>query len=525
MIKKESILRGSTITIAFNIISKALGFISTLLIAYYFGANYQTDVFYFSSSFIALVSAVIISQQTTVFMPLFINIRNTVSEIEAWKFANTLFSITLLISIFLGVLYFFFGSIILQKISHFNIEAIVETSNYIKYFAIIFFLMSIVEFMRAIIQSYSQFTLPAIAALANSVLMIVCVVFFGRSIGVESMVIAVMISYIAQATLMFIYLKSKIKYFKITINQSPHLSKFIKLGIPVFIGQLFGSLSMFFYDFTSSFFDGGTLTSLSYGQRIADIPNLMIITPLATVIVPAFSSLSSKNGGNLLEYYYKHNNFLWYIIIPISTLLIVLAFPIIKIFYLRGNFTLESAVIAKNSLTYYSVSLIGTSFVAINTRLIYSIQKTKLISASSIIVGILSMAITYFMAKYIGYIGIPISRSISVLFLSIPIGLFLCYYYFNNFKFSRIFIPFSKMLFLSFIGAIITYELCTFTQKIFTNDSIFISSFEILAGIFIYSFIYLYGSYFLKLEQLDDFRNLFLKFKSKRVLFKGGSIN
>ncbi|HEY5588089.1 MAG TPA: lipid II flippase MurJ [Candidatus Paceibacterota bacterium] len=520
MIKKESILRGSTITIAFNVISKTIGFLSSLLIAYYFGANFQTDVFYFTSSFIALVSIIIISQQTTVFMPLFINIRNTVSEIEAWKFANTLFTLTIIISALFGILFYLFGSNILLKISNFKQDVIIQTSNYIKYFAVIFFLMSIVEFMRAIIQSYSQFTLPALAALANSVLMIICIVFFGRRIGVESMAIAIMFSYIVQAILMLIYLKSKIKYFKIEFNKSPYLKGFVKLGVPVFIAQIFGSLSMFFYDFTSSLFDGGTLTSLSYGQRIADIPNLMIIVPLATVIVPAFSKLRTKNDNNLLEYYYKHNNFLWFLIIPISTLLIVLSFPIIKIFYLRGNFTIESAAIAKDSLIYYSVSLIGAAFVAINTRLIYSIQKTKLISLSSIVVGILSMILTYFMGKYIGYIGIPVSRSISLIFLSLPIGIFLSYHYFTDFKLSRIFIPLSKMICLSFVGALITYVICNFVQIKFESSSILLSFFEIAEGTIIYSSIYFLGSSFLKLEQFYDLRKLFLKFKSKLLINK-----
>ena len=107
MIKQESFKKGSLITAILNIIARLVGFATVFVIASKFGASGKTDVYYFLLSTIGLFSAIVTSFHSTVFLPLFIKIRNQKNIIEAWNFFNSLFTYSLVFSLFFGLLFYF----------------------------------------------------------------------------------------------------------------------------------------------------------------------------------------------------------------------------------------------------------------------------------------------------------------------------------------------------------------------------------------------------------------------------------
>jgi putative peptidoglycan lipid II flippase len=250
---------------------------------------------------------------------------------------------------------------------------------------------------------------------------------------------------------MYLYIKKRVKTFSIGFKKTNYLINFIKNAVPVLGAQILGSFSMFFYDFYSSSFSAGILTSISYSQRIFSLPSEMIINPISNILSTTFSKEGSSNSNKLLSTYIEYNNTIWFIIIPITFFLFFFSEPIIEIFYYRGSFTKENVIIASKSLKYFSLSLIGLSFVNVNSRLIYSIQKTKLISLFSLIIGILSVITTSIFCNKFGYIGISISRTFSVLFLSMLAGIILLYIYFKTFNILDIIKPLFKMVIAAII--------------------------------------------------------------------------
>ncbi|MBK6634358.1 MAG: hypothetical protein IPG38_08605 [Chitinophagaceae bacterium] len=56
MLKTESYKKGVVVSTMLNILVKGIGFINTLIIAFYFGANAGTDIYFFVLSITVLVT-------------------------------------------------------------------------------------------------------------------------------------------------------------------------------------------------------------------------------------------------------------------------------------------------------------------------------------------------------------------------------------------------------------------------------------------------------------------------------------
>lgn len=457
MIKRESIKKGSITTSLINIIGRIIGFFSVFLIAFYFGANDKTDVYYFMLSFTGLLSTLFTSLHTTIFLPFFIKLKEQLGEKSAWRFINSLFTYTLVSAVFISILIFLFYSGILEFVSHFSLYTINSSKTIILLFIPILTLMILVEFLRTILFANHQFTFPAFTVAFNSTLMVILILIFRKSAGVQILAYSVFYSYVFQFVLLFLYIKRNEPLFKFSFELVKQYKEFLKLGIPILITQIFGAFSMFFYDYTATMFTAGTLTALAYANRIATLPNDMIITPISQVLVPIFSENNAKGEFHqLTQNYYKFNTILWLIVIPISIYFISFSIPIIGLLFERGGFTHDNALIASRSLQLFSIGLFGYSFNAISSRVYLALQKTMWTSLSSLLISILSIGITYVMVNTIGFQGISLSRSVSIVLLSVGSCILFSSIYVLGFKIKEIFIPFFKIAVCGIISGVIS---------------------------------------------------------------------
>jgi len=468
MIGGESVKRGSFTTTIFNATGKIIGFLSIFLISRYFGANIKTDLYYFTNSFIILGTTVFTSLITTVFIPQFIYKDATSGSEESWRFAGALFTYALILGTLLSGLFFLFSKSLIITFSRFSPPDIEASRAVFLCFVPIPMLLIAVEFLKAITLSCKRFTYPGTLVLFSNVIMVLSIILLHNTLGVKALALALVLAQVLQALLLFVYVR------KINPSFSPnfHLATnegmaFLKHGLPVFLAQVFGSFSMFYYDFTATQFNGGTLTGIGFGQKIVALPIEIIIMPLALVIAPFLCELAStKNNKKLLDEFIKYNNMVWYLIVPFSIYFIFFSHPIVELLFKRGHFTESNVVVAANALKYFSIGLFSSSFVALNTRLIYAIQKTTAISVLAFVVGTLSIILTYVMAKVSGYIGIPLSRSISLLLFSFCPQLILTSVYFKQSIYRRLLFPLANMIVISVSAASLSMVIGSFIARL-----------------------------------------------------------
>src|SRR6187551_938977 len=87
-LKIESYKRGAITSIFFSSVAKGLAFFQSVVIAFYFGASFHTDVYFFVYTTITLIASYIISLNYLVLIPEAMKLSCEVSERESQRFLN-----------------------------------------------------------------------------------------------------------------------------------------------------------------------------------------------------------------------------------------------------------------------------------------------------------------------------------------------------------------------------------------------------------------------------------------------------
>lgn len=91
LIKRESYTRGMALSVFFNIVSKGILFLLTIIIARYFGSDIKTDIYFFVFATMVLFSSFVNNIDTSVLIPESIRLREKESEENASLFLNYVF--------------------------------------------------------------------------------------------------------------------------------------------------------------------------------------------------------------------------------------------------------------------------------------------------------------------------------------------------------------------------------------------------------------------------------------------------
>ena len=101
LIKAESYTKGMALSVFFNIISKGILFLLTIIIARSFGSDIKTDIYFFVFATMILFSSFINNIDTAVLIPESMRLREKEGDEKAATFLNYFLLIYLVIGILL----------------------------------------------------------------------------------------------------------------------------------------------------------------------------------------------------------------------------------------------------------------------------------------------------------------------------------------------------------------------------------------------------------------------------------------
>ena len=120
LIKAESYTRGMVLSVLFNIISKGILFLLTIIIARYFGSDIKTDIYFFVFTTMILFSSFINNIDTAVLIPESMRLREKDGDTKAMDFLNYFLLIYFVIGILFTLSMYFFGTTVFGLISKFS---------------------------------------------------------------------------------------------------------------------------------------------------------------------------------------------------------------------------------------------------------------------------------------------------------------------------------------------------------------------------------------------------------------------
>ena len=147
MFRVESYKKGMMYSTGLNIIARGIGFVNTLIIAYYFGANASTDIYFMVLSVALIISSVINGNDYLILIPEAMKLRERESDMSSQKFLNFFLYAYACIGILLAILIIGSPLFFYSLFSKFDKNILIDNSKILYVGAVIFLFQFLNNFL------------------------------------------------------------------------------------------------------------------------------------------------------------------------------------------------------------------------------------------------------------------------------------------------------------------------------------------------------------------------------------------
>lgn len=396
--------------------SKFLGFIRETLIASKFGAGMETDAYFIALTVTSLLAELIRTSLSTTLIPIFSEIEYKEGKKGKIKYFNNLFNIIIFMALIIIVLGWISSPLIIKILAKgFEGEQFKLAVKLIRIGMPSILFISLVGMITGYLNSEQIFISSAATGIPSNIILIFYLLTASSFLGIKGLMVTSVIASFSQVLIQIpSFKKSGWRYkFKVRINDK-YIIRILELSVPVLIGVAINDLNAIVDRTLASSLDSGSISVLSYSNRLNVLILGVFITAITTVIFPVLSR--EANNDNILGVKNTMGygvNLILLITIPATVGLIVLAKPIVEIAFQRGEFDATATMMTSQALIFYSVGLVAMALRLLITRVYYSLQDTK----TPMINGAISVGFNIFLnlilVQYMGHAGLAFATSIA----------------------------------------------------------------------------------------------------------------
>ncbi|QFI39123.1 murein biosynthesis integral membrane protein MurJ [Moritella marina ATCC 15381] len=194
--------------------------------------------------------------------------------------------------------------------------------------------------------------------------------------------------------------------------RDPGVTKIRKLMIPAMFGVSVSQINLLFDTFIASFLMTGSISWLYYSDRLLEFPLGLFGIAIATVILPALSRTHSAKSDTQFK-----QTMDWGVRVvlllgtPAMMGMIVLAGPMLKVLFMRGEFGADDVSMASMSLMAYGSGLLSFMLIKVLAPGYYARQDTRTPVKFGIIAMISNMGFNIILAIPFGYVGLALATA------------------------------------------------------------------------------------------------------------------
>lgn len=421
---KKNVIKTFAFMFSAMFLAKVLGLIRNIVFANFYGTGFEATAFFTASRIpLQLLDITLGAAISSTFIPVFNEFMQKKGKERAIVFANNFLNVIILIAFVLSILGIVFAGPIVKFIAP---ELDVQTLNLTISLSRILFpvlLFTAIAFVFVgFLQSLDEFNIPAIISVVSNGILILYLLIFNNKFGVKGASIAMLIGWGSQV---FIQLPSVIKKgfkyrFKIDFKDEG-LKKVVKLALPILISSWVQPINNIVnLRLASGLEDGQAVSAIEYAYTLYLIVVGVFSYTLSNIIFPALSKLSADNQKDeFKEVIKKSIKISMFFIIPMAIGMALLSEDVIRLIYERGEFTAYSTLLTSKALLFYAIGMIGYGLMEVLNKAFYAMQDAKTPMFVSGVAILLNIILSVVFVKAIGYVGLPLSASITSILTSV----------------------------------------------------------------------------------------------------------
>ena len=366
--------------------SRILGFVRDILIASKFGTGIFAQAFVVAFRLPNMLRDMVGEGATNAaIVPILTEYRHMRSEEEYWEAARIILNLMLTVLVVLSILGVIFAPLLVRIIAPGFLRSPEKFATTVLLTRIVFpyiLLLGIVAYSKGVLNSLHYFTTPAFAPVVLNATMIVALLVLCPIIGIKGLVLGVILGGIFEVLLQVPPLRARGFRFKKEFRLVHPIAKRIgRLLMPRALGTAVYQLSVLIDTVLASLawiVGAGGVAALYYSNRLVQLPLAIFGISLATAALPKMSKeVASKDMTALKNTIAFSLRTVFAIMIPAAIGLMILAEPIVRTLFQRGEFNVYSTSITVSALFFYSFGLFAYAGIKILVSTYYSMGDTR----------------------------------------------------------------------------------------------------------------------------------------------------
>ncbi len=413
-------------TLAFSLLtllSRITGLLRVSAFAAVLGSGRFDDAYQLANTIPNIVYEFVIGGMlSAILIPLLVEAqqRHGKNSAEAWRVANLLLGYVGVILAFVSALAIVFSPAIVKSLTHLGKGVHAEQSRelatyFFRFFAPQMFFYGLNAVFMAILNARGVFAITAAAPILNNLVVIgtLLLYHFGL-IGITGLAIGTTLGIAAMALCQVPWLLAVGWPMRPQFSlRDPLIGSVFSLGLPV-LGVGLANLLATLVRSNLLYTVGSGFTTYTFCFQLIMMPYGIIAVSIATVLYPVLAEHAAKGAKrDFLASLVVGTRWTVFVLLPIIVLLIVLAEPIVRVIFERGQFTYANTQLTARFLAVYALSILPYSLVILASRGFYAQQDTRTPMWINIVGVLISIGLMLAFYPALSILCVPIAASVT----------------------------------------------------------------------------------------------------------------
>ncbi len=339
------------------------------------------------------------------FVPIFTELLQAGKKKEAFRLAASLFWLILLALGVLTIVYMGIAGLVMPLFTgtHFTSAQTSLTAGLSRVLFPVVLLLSLTGLFVGILQSYDEFSIPALAPAVWNIVIVVLMVILHSHFHGENAIYSYAIAWLVATVVQFLLIASALRKvdFRLAFAfdwRDPRVRQVLILFFPVTLSIGIINLDIFINAGLGALVSQHVPIAINDAFRIYMLPQGIFSVAVATVLFPTLSRMASaRNPTGMRRTLGNGIRQINLLLIPSAALLAVLAVPITRLVYQHGSFHTFSTHLVAKALFWFAFSLPFAGVNLLLSRTFFALQRpwipTKLAAVNVVVDIIVSLAL------------------------------------------------------------------------------------------------------------------------------------
>jgi putative peptidoglycan lipid II flippase len=404
-------------------LSRVAGLIREVVASSYFGTSGPFSAFTIAFQVPNLIRALVAdSALSAAFVPVFTELLEQRRRQEAFQLAGALLGLILVVLGAVTVLFIAIAPLVMPLLTagdQFTPALDALTAGLSQVLFPIVVLLGLNGLVVGVLNAYDHFTVPAIAPVVWNLVIIASLVglepLFDGADQLYAYAIGVLAGTVVQFAMALPVLRRVGFELKISFRfRDPRIRQVLMLMLPVTIGLGLINFNLMINSLVGVLVDEGAPAAIDRAFRLYMLPQGMFSVAVATVLFPALSRLAARRDFDGLRRASGNGvRQIALLLIPAAVGTAVLAEPLTRLVYERGEFGPGSTDVVSEALFWFSFSLPFAGANLLLTRTFFSLRRPWVPTTLAGLTLVVNAGVSYALYKPLGIGGVVLGTAVS----------------------------------------------------------------------------------------------------------------